>query len=244
VEDKVKEAQVGEEDLAGLIVMVNDGGPQAKMAEEMVARYLGKHCSSTRQLAAFMSKEMLPAVVLARILDCINKHYGESDGEVVDVTKAEDIQKEVLKDREEGSICWALYKEEMIWCRAILMEKTQNGWEVEFTDYGGERAVVGEEHLVDSLEHVSLGATIDSNGDGHGGEEEVVVDFQKEEKEANKGKGMTKIYNAGAVDGEGIEQEKGNQDEKDIIERFFEFTNFPQELRAKMAEAFFEQKAI
>ena len=32
VEEKVKKAQVGEKDLAGLIVMVNDGGPQSKVS--------------------------------------------------------------------------------------------------------------------------------------------------------------------------------------------------------------------
>ena len=32
VEEKVKEAVVGEEDLAGLLVMVNDGGPQAQVS--------------------------------------------------------------------------------------------------------------------------------------------------------------------------------------------------------------------
>ena len=32
VEEKVKKAQVGEKDLAGLIVMVNDGGTQSKVS--------------------------------------------------------------------------------------------------------------------------------------------------------------------------------------------------------------------
>jgi len=154
VEEKVKEAVVGEEDLAGLLVMVNDGGPQAQVAEGMVARYLGKHCPSTWQLAAFVSKEKLPAGVLARMLDDVHKH-GESEGKEVDVTKGEDFQKEV--------------------------------------------------------------------------------------KEATTSIGMIKIYNAEAVDQEDIKQEKEIQDEKDVIERFLEFTNFPEELRAKMVEAFFEQ---
>ena len=46
------------------------------MAEEMVARFLGKHCPSTRQLAAFVatkSKEVLPAGALVRILQSIPK---------------------------------------------------------------------------------------------------------------------------------------------------------------------------
>ena len=118
----------------------------------MVARYLGKHCPSTWQLAAFVSKEKLPAGVLARILDDIND-IGESGGKAVNVTEGEDFQKEV--------------------------------------------------------------------------------------KEATTSNGMIKIYNADAVDQEDIEQEKEIQDEKDIIERFLEFTNFPEELRAKMVEAFF-----
>ena len=32
VEEQVKEALVGEEDLAGLLIMVNDGGPQSKVS--------------------------------------------------------------------------------------------------------------------------------------------------------------------------------------------------------------------
>jgi len=154
VDKKVKEALVGEEDLAGLLVMVNDGGPQAEMAEGMVARYVSKHCPSTQQLAAFVSKEKLPAGVLARILDDIND-LGESAGTEVEVTEGEDFQMEV--------------------------------------------------------------------------------------KEATTSNGMIKIYNAEAVDQDEIKQEKEIQDEKDIIERFLEFTNFPEELRAKMVEAFFEQ---
>ena len=48
----------------------------SKMAEEMVARFLGKHCPTTRQLAAFVatkSNEVLPAGALARILHSINR---------------------------------------------------------------------------------------------------------------------------------------------------------------------------
>ena len=123
------------------------------MAERMVAKYLDKHCPSTRQLAAFVSDRMLPVDVLARILDGINQ---KSRGQEVDVIKGEDVE-----------------------------------------------------------------------------EEEV--------KEANASKEMNKIYNAGAVDDEDVQQEKGGQDEKDIIKRFLEFTNFPEELRAEMVEAFFEQ---
>ena len=68
----------------------------------------------------------------------------------------------VPKDREEGSACLALYKEEMIWCRAKLVEKTKRGWEVEFTDYEGEMAEVEEGDLADSINEVPLGQNVDS----------------------------------------------------------------------------------
>ena len=133
------------------------------MAEGIVARYLGKHCPTTWQLAAFVSRQMLPADVLSRIIGGINKDV-EAGGKEVDVTKGEDFEKV------KGAIA------------------------------------------------------------------------RKE---------MTKIYNVGAVDDEDVQQEavaeedaqkeKGVQDQKDIIKRFLEFTNFPEELRNKMVEAFFDQ---
>ena len=119
------------------------------MAERMVAKYLGKHCPSTRQLAAVVGKQMLPVDMLPRILDGINQ---ESSGEQVDVIKEADAEEEV--------------------------------------------------------------------------------------KEAKTSK---EVINAGAVGEEDVRQEKGKQDEKVIIERFLEFTNFPEELRINMVEAFFEQ---
>ena len=92
------------------------------------------------------------------------------------------------------------------------------------------------------------------NKDVEAGGKEVDVtkgeDFEKV-KGAIAREEMTKIYNVGAVDDEDVQQEavaeedaqkeKGVQDEKDIIKRFLEFTNFPEELRAKMVEAFFDQ---
>ena len=78
------------------------------------------------------------------------------------VPGGEIIDEYVPHDREEGSTCLALYKEEMIWCRAKLVEKTNGGWEVEFTDYGGERAEVEDEDLVDSIQEVPQGHSIDS----------------------------------------------------------------------------------
>merc|ERR1719234_2185143 len=88
VEDKVKTVEVGEEDLAGLFVMIEQGGPQAEMAEKMVAQFLVKHCPSTRQLAAFVatrSKELLPTVALSRILENIHKHGVGVEYEVEEV---------------------------------------------------------------------------------------------------------------------------------------------------------------
>ena len=59
-----------------------------KMAEEMVTRFLGNCCPSTRQLAAFVatrSKELLPAGALACILESINKHGEGLEYEVEEV---------------------------------------------------------------------------------------------------------------------------------------------------------------
>ena len=58
------------------------------MAEEMVTRFLGNCCPSTRQLAAFVatrSKELLPAGALACILESINKHGEGLEYEVEEV---------------------------------------------------------------------------------------------------------------------------------------------------------------
>merc|ERR1719234_1972272 len=88
VEEKVRGVEVEEEDLAGLLAIVCQGGPQAEMAEEMVARFLSKHCPSTRQLAAFVatrSKELLPAGAIARILESIHKHGMGLECEVEEV---------------------------------------------------------------------------------------------------------------------------------------------------------------
>ena len=78
------------------------------------------------------------------------------------VPEGEVIDEHVLMDREVGSDCWAFYKEEKVWCRAKLLEKTKNGWLVEFVDYDGERAEVSEENVVDSLENVPRGDKIDA----------------------------------------------------------------------------------
>ena len=97
----------------------------------------------------------------------------------------------VSKDREEGSACLALYKEEMIWCRAKLVEKTKRGWEVEFTDYGGEWAEVEEGDLVDSINEVPLGQNVDSavlNCVGVEIDQSIVVD----EVEVKRGGGNEK----------------------------------------------------
>ena len=84
----VKERQVKAEDLEGLLAIASRGGSQskvrspvvfgavilkpcAKVAEEMVVRYLGTSCPTTRELAAFAastSKELLPDEMLATII--------------------------------------------------------------------------------------------------------------------------------------------------------------------------------
>ena len=84
----VKESQVKAEDLEGLLAIASRGGSQskvrshvafgavilkpcAKVAEEMVVRYLNSACPTTRELAAFAastSKELLPDEMLATII--------------------------------------------------------------------------------------------------------------------------------------------------------------------------------
>jgi len=159
VEEKAKVIEVGEEDLDGLFAIVNRGGPQTKMAEEMVARFLGKHCPCTWQLAAFVatkSKEVLPAGALARILQSIHK----------------------------------------------------DGVDLEY-----------------EVEEVNV------NGSMKGG------DHCKEE-----GEGSKRMTDAGTED-EDFEKEKGKDisGQKETIMRFLVFTNFPENMRIKMVETFFEQ---
>jgi len=153
VEEKVKVIEVGEEDLAGLLAIVNQGGPQAKMAEEMVARFLGKNCPTTRQLAAFVaarSKELLPAEALARILQSIH----------------------------------------------------EDGVEIE-------NEVKGDDHC--------------------------------KVEEEDEGKSKTKVNDSGSED---VQKDKGREcisDQKETIMRFLAFTNFPENMRVKMVETFFDQ---
>ena len=84
----VKKSQVKAEDLEQLLAIASKGGsrskvrspfvfgvvilkPCAKVAEEMVVRYLGTSCPTTRELAAFAastSKELLPDEMLATII--------------------------------------------------------------------------------------------------------------------------------------------------------------------------------
>ena len=118
------------------------------MAEEMVARFLGKHCPTTRQLAAFVatrSKE-LPAEVLARILQSIHK-----DG----------------------------------------------------------------------------------------------VDIENEVKvEGDESKSKTEVNDAGSEYADGVQKDEGGEGishQKETIMRFLAFTNFPEQMRLKMVETFFEQ---
>ena len=84
----VKKSQVKAEDLEELLAIASKGGSQskvrspfvfgvaiiipcAKVAEEMVVRYLNSACPTTRELAAFAastSKELLPDEMLATII--------------------------------------------------------------------------------------------------------------------------------------------------------------------------------
>ena len=126
------------------------------MAEEMIARFLGKHCPSTRQLAAFVAarrEEVLPAAALARILQSIGK---------------------------------------------------------------------------DEVEEVDV--EVGMKGDGH----------CKEEGDASRR--MTKVFDAGTEDADDVQTKKGKDisDQKETIMRFLAFTNFPEEMRFKMVEKFFE----
>ena len=60
-----------------------------------------------------------------------------------------------------GSSCLALYKEEMIWCRAKIVGEAPSGWEVEFVDYNGERASLEDQDLINGVEEVPEGHDID-----------------------------------------------------------------------------------
>ena len=133
------------------------------MAEEMVARFLGNHCPSTQQLAAFVAtrgKDLLPAGALVRILESIHKHG------------------------------------------------------------------VGSEYEV---EEVNVGVM--TKGDEH------------RKEEGDKSKRMTKVDNVGTEDADDVLKEKGMDisGQKETIMKFLAFTNFPEEMRDKMVDTFFEQ---
>jgi len=99
----VKESQVEAEDLEGLLAIASRGGSQSKVAEEMVIRYLGTSCPTTRELAAFAastSKELLPDEMLASIIKGI---HGVSRGEVVEKDVVETgAEEEVEEKKVEG----------------------------------------------------------------------------------------------------------------------------------------------
>ena len=62
-------------------------------------------------------------------------------------------------------------------------------------------------------------------------------------EEGDESKRMTKVYNAGTEDADDILKEKGKDisGQKETIMRFLAFTNFPEEMRDKMVDTFFEQ---
>merc|ERR1712013_461196 len=96
----VKESQVKAEDLEGLLAISSRGGSQSKVAEEMVVRYLGTSCPTTRELAAFAastSKELLPDEMLATIIKGIHE---VSKGEVVETGAEEGDEEEKVEGRE------------------------------------------------------------------------------------------------------------------------------------------------
>jgi len=62
----------------------------------------------------------------------------------------------------EGRACLALYRQEDIWCRAVVVEHLgQDAYMVEFVDYAGQREEVTVEELVAGVEDLQVGVTID-----------------------------------------------------------------------------------
>jgi len=94
----VKESQVKAEDLDGLLAIASKGGSQCKVAEDMLVRYLGTRCPSTRELAAFAastSKELLSDKMLATILQGIHEvSIGESVVKEADFRTAPSVKKD------------------------------------------------------------------------------------------------------------------------------------------------------
>merc|ERR1712013_249055 len=94
----VKESQVKAEDLDGLLAIASKGGSQSKVAEDMLVRYLGTRCPSTRELAAFAastSKELLSDKMLATILQGIHEvSIGESVVKEADSLTAPSVKKD------------------------------------------------------------------------------------------------------------------------------------------------------
>ena len=111
--------------------------------------------------------------------------------------------------------------------------------------YTRQLAAFVRQHMLPSEVLARILDGINDGGEAGGKEVDVTKreDFEKEVKEANTSKDVTKICNARAGD---VQQEKdvkleiGDQYEKNMIERFLEFTDFPEDLRANMVEAFFE----
>ena len=71
------------------------------------------------------------------------------------------------------------------------------------------------------------------------------VDIENEVKvEGDESKSKTEVNNAGSEDADGVQKDEGGEgipDQKETIMRFLAFTNFPEQMRLKMVETFFEQ---
>ena len=61
--------------------------------------------------------------------------------------------------------------------------------------------------------------------------------------EGEESRSMTKVYSAGTGEADDVQKERGKDisDQKETIMRFLAFTNFPEEMRDKMVDTFFEQ---
>ena len=71
------------------------------------------------------------------------------------------------------------------------------------------------------------------------------VDIENEVKvERDESKSKTEVNDAGSEDADDVQKDEGGEgisDQKETIMRFLAFTNFPEQMRLKMVETFFEQ---
>ena len=71
------------------------------------------------------------------------------------------------------------------------------------------------------------------------------VDIENEVKvEGDESKSKTEVNDAESEDADDDQKDEGGEeisDQKETIRRFLAFTNFPEQMRLKMVETFFEQ---